>query len=416
MQCILKWHQAYGPVIRVAPNELSICDIDAYLSEIYAQNTKFTKAPYFYEAFDNPHGTVFSQLDKAAHSGEKRLMSHAFSRRNIVGMQHELYGHVHKWVDRLRAYARAGRPIPLSRAAQCLTLDNVAFFSYGSDEGALDSEDFQNELLGQFEAFPKLITVFHFLPFLQTLVNILQRLSPSSSSAGRVIQGSTIGWDRFINQKVRGETNGMILFQSMLERASKNNVQIDRVTTGVYHLTKQPELWHELKRQLQAAIPADNTQPDVTELEKVPLMEAVAKESLRYGCPIRGRNPRIVPEGGMVCGGINIPQRTCVFSAQWYHCTNPSVYPQPELFKPERWLIDDADALHAMNRHLVVFSSGSRNCIGQNLAIIELKLALSQVVLNFEPGETMEPELEYEEYLGLTEPKGPVNITMREGS
>lgn len=80
-----------------------------------------------------------------------------------------------------------------------------------------------------------------------------------------------------------------------------------KVTTGVYHLTKQPELWRELKRQLRAAIPADNTQPDVTELEKVPLMEAVAKESLRYGCPIRGRNPRVVPAGGMVCGGIQIP-------------------------------------------------------------------------------------------------------------
>lgn len=175
----------------MAPNELSINDIDAYLSEIYAQNTKFTKAPYFYEAFDNPHGTVFSQLDKAAHSGEKRLMSHAFSRRNIVGMQHELYGHVHKWVGRLRAHARSGSPIPLSRAAQCLTLDNVAFFSYGSDEGALDSEGFRNELLDQFEAFPKLVMVFHFLPFLQAAVNILQRFSPSSSSAGRVTQVSS---------------------------------------------------------------------------------------------------------------------------------------------------------------------------------------------------------------------------------
>lgn len=177
-----------GPVIRVAPNELSIYDIDTYLSEIYAQNTKFTKAPYFYEAFDNPHGTVFSQRDKAAHSAEKRLMSHAFSRRNIVGMQHELYAHGHKWVEKLRAHVRAGKPIPLSRAAQCLTLDNVSFFSYGSDEGALNSEDFQNELLDQFEAFPKLIAVFHFLPFLQSMVNILQRFSSSSSSAARVNQ------------------------------------------------------------------------------------------------------------------------------------------------------------------------------------------------------------------------------------
>lgn len=176
----------------MAPNELSIYDIDAYLSEIYAQNTKFTKAPYFYNAFDNPHGTVFSQLDKAAHSAEKRLMSHAFSRRNIVGMQHELYGHVYKWIDKMRANVRAGKPIPLSRAAQCLTLDNASFFSYGSAEGALDSEDFQNELLDQFEAFPKLIAIFHFVPFLQSLVNILQRFSSSSSSAARVLQVSFV--------------------------------------------------------------------------------------------------------------------------------------------------------------------------------------------------------------------------------
>lgn len=175
----------------MAPNELSLYDIDAYLSELYAQNTKFTKAPYFYDAFNNPDSTVFSQLDRSAHSAEKRLMSHAFSRRNIVGLQHELYGHVHKWVDRLRAHLRAQRPIPLSRAAQCLTLDNVSLFSYGSNEGALDSENFQSELLEVFEAFPKLVTVFQFVPVVQSLVNLLQRFSSSSSSAARVTKVSS---------------------------------------------------------------------------------------------------------------------------------------------------------------------------------------------------------------------------------
>lgn len=112
----------------MAPNELSLYDIDAYLSELYAQNTKFTKAPYFYDAFNNPDSTVFSQLDRSAHSAEKRLMSHAFSRRNIVGLQHELYGHVHKWVDRLRAHVRAQRTHPAEpRGAvpdtrQCISL------------------------------------------------------------------------------------------------------------------------------------------------------------------------------------------------------------------------------------------------------------------------------------------------------
>ncbi|KAL1860629.1 hypothetical protein Daus18300_009119 [Diaporthe australafricana] len=418
---ILKWHQAYSSVIHVASNELSIFDIDVYLSEIYAQNTKFTKAPCFYDAFNNPHGTVFTQLDKAAHSVEKRLMSHASSRRNIVGTQHQLYEHDHKWIGKLWVYARAQRPIPLSHAVQCLTLDNASFFSYGSAEGALDSKNFRNGLLEQFEAFPKLVMVFQFFPFLQSLANILQRFSSSSSAAAR---GSAIGWDRFIRQKGRGETNGMILFESMLERARKNNIGIDpgrgiangslMLVAGVYHLTKQPELWLELKRQLRVAIPEENTQPDLAELEKVPLMEAVAKESLRVGCPIRGRIPRIVPTGGMVCGGVRIPQGTGVFSAQWYYCRDPNVYYQPQLLQPGRWLVDDANALHAMNRNLVVFSAGSRNCIGQNLAVIELKLALSQIVLNFDPGEAKDSELEFEEYAGLSEPKGLVEITIHE--
>ncbi|KAH8778800.1 cytochrome P450 [Diaporthe sp. PMI_573] len=336
---------------------------------------------------------------------------HAFSRRNIVGLQHELYGHVHRWVERLWEHIRAQRAIPLSRAAQCLTLDNVSYFSYGSDEGALDSEGFQSELLDQFDRFPKLVTVFQFFPLLQSLVNILQRFSSSSSSAARVTEGSTIGWDRFIDQKARGETNGMMLFESMLERARKSNFEIERgrgvangslmlvagtgttaaaITTGVFHLTKQPELWRELKRQLHAAIPAGNTQPDVTELEKLPFMEAVARESLRYGCPVEGTRDSYRRGGGWrVVVSIYPKEKVALtllkenpilspaqemdahvlyrlaFGAPSGNCTDPTIYSQPELFKPERWLVDDAVALHAMNRHFVVFSNGSRNCIGQ---------------------------------------------------
>lgn len=66
----------------------------------------------------------------------------------------------------------------------------MSFFSYGSDEGALDSEDFQSDLLDQFDAFPKLVMAFQYLPFLQSIANILQHFSMSSSSAARVTQVS----------------------------------------------------------------------------------------------------------------------------------------------------------------------------------------------------------------------------------
>lgn len=40
---------------------------------------------------------------------------------------------------------------------------------------------------------------------------------------------------------------------------------------------------------------------------------------------------------------------------------DPDVYPEPQKFIPDRWL---GDYNPKMNRNLVAFSRGSRNCLG----------------------------------------------------
>lgn len=47
-----------------------------------------------------------------------------------------------------------------------------------------------------------------------------------------------------------------------------------------------------------------------------------------------------------------------------------------------------------------------------SLALIELKIAISQIILNFNPGKTTDEELEFEEYVGLSSPKTPVGVTL----
>ena len=49
-------------------------------------------------------------------------------------------------------------------------------------------------------------------------------------------------------------------------------------------------------------------------------------------------------------------------SAYMMH-TDPSVYPNPFDFNPDRWLNDEIDAA-LMKRNLVPFSRGSRSCLG----------------------------------------------------
>lgn len=174
---------------------------------------------------------------------------------------------------------------------------------------------------------------------------------------------------RLLKQKKNGEdTDGLVMFESMMQRAEKSNIVLDpermasngglmlfagkfphhtvrflsplapwnlprsqfvfmtrhrtelsktagtettalSLSTAIFHLTKQPDLWLELDRQLRASLPegcADGYL-DITALEKVPLLDATAKESLRVGCPIPGSLPRVVPEGGWQLRGEMIP-------------------------------------------------------------------------------------------------------------
>ncbi|KAI4098816.1 MAG: hypothetical protein L6R37_006270 [Teloschistes peruensis] len=60
-------------------------------------------------------------------------------------------------------------------------------------------------------------------------------------------------------------------------------------------------------------------------------------------------------------------------SAYFMH-NDPSIYPNPLEFIPDRWL---GDIDPAMNQNLVPFTRGSRNCIGSNLALSEINLALA---------------------------------------
>ena len=58
-------------------------------------------------------------------------------------------------------------------------------------------------------------------------------------------------------------------------------------------------------------------------------------------------------------------RQTEVFGLQMVHHTDPSVWPDPHSFKPERWLIDDEAKLKEMKRFYYPFSFGAHPCIGR---------------------------------------------------
>jgi len=42
---------------------------------------------------------------------------------------------------------------------------------------------------------------------------------------------------------------------------------------------------------------------------------------------------------------------------------NPNIFPEPKMFRPERW-IEAAENGERLDKYMVVFNKGSRNCLG----------------------------------------------------
>lgn len=119
-------------------------------------------------------------------------------------------------------------------------------------------------------------------------------------------------------------------------------------------------------------------------LDQLPYTMAVIKETMRIyppagtmrdgvaGASITDRNGTQYPTEGM---------QATVFHFAVHH--NPRVWKRPLEFLPERWLVSPGDPLYPPENGFRGFELGPRNCIGQDLAQLEIRLVLAMTVRRF---------------------------------
>ncbi|EAS30709.3 cytochrome P450 monooxygenase [Coccidioides immitis RS] len=139
----------------------------------------------------------------------------------------------------------------------------------------------------------------------------------------------------------------------------------------------QPFRYHNEKR---TELPTPQT------LEALPFLNAVIKESLRLRNTAPTLNPRITPTGRKVTIGPcdNVPAGTRVGAFAWCLHRNEEGYPNPRTWDPMRWIVDSSDPkAGARERWWWAFGSGSRQCLGQNLAFELMRFAVTAIYTNF---------------------------------
>ena len=145
------------------------------------------------------------------------------------------------------------------------------------------------------------------------------------------------------------------------------------LTWTLYWIHKIPGVKDKLLQELNDL--GDDAEPMA--IAKLPYLNAVANEALRIYPIIPIVFPRIAKQE-VTIDGHHFPATTSLAPCIYLLHHREDLYPEPQKFKPERFLTRQFAAWEFMP-----FGGGNRRCLGYALAMLEIKLVIATILTNF---------------------------------
>ncbi|KAK6864672.1 Eburicol 14-alpha-demethylase [Apiospora arundinis] len=150
-------------------------------------------------------------------------------------------------------------------------------------------------------------------------------------------------------------------------------------------LAARPDIMEDLYREQVEQLGADLPPLQYEDLAKLPLNQAIIKETLRLHAPIHSimravKQPMPVPGTKYV-----IPPSHVLLSAGGVTATDPTFFPDPDTWEPHRWDKDSpiAPGCKGAASPYLPFGAGRHRCIGEQFANVQLQTITAMVVREF---------------------------------
>jgi cytochrome P450 len=183
-----------------------------------------------------------------------------------------------------------------------------------------------------------------------------------------------------------GEETGMsveeIQAQSYVIIIGGSETTATLLSGAVYYLCTNPKTLEKLTEEIRSSFTSES-EISFNNVSSLKYLLAVLNEALRVYPPIPGSLPREVPGKGARINGEWVPSGTAVAVCQWAACRSKDNFRDPNAFIPERWLGDEKYADDVRDA-CQPFSYGPRNCVGRNLAYMEMRIILARLIWNFD--------------------------------
>ncbi|KAF8954023.1 cytochrome P450 [Flammula alnicola] len=414
-------HEKYGNVVRVGPNELSICDVDVVgplLGNLGLPKGKFWDGRIPETEIVKP---LIAIRDKTEHTRRRRPWTRAFSTLALKGYEELVIKRCTQLVDTI---AVQPHPVDLTTWISFFAYDVMSDLAFGGGSEMMAQGDVSG-LWHLLEAGQKNAIFMSQVPWLGILFlrypNFAEDLKAFRAHARTraVLRKQSGSPHKDIFYHLMDEDGVAMQPPSTAEVTSDGGLAIiagsDTTSSAITHLFYFLMTHPTTYKRLQAEVDElGDDLYDCTKQAHLPYLNAAISESLRLLPPVLCGSQRTpdVGSGGRMLGQYFLPEGNSAFIPTYSLQRDPRCFsPLPDSFIPERWLSEDKrtelepkvfsnknEFVHNTNA-FVPFSAGPTNCAGKNLAWMEMRMLVAMMMqrldLKLEPG--YKPEQWYEE-------------------
>jgi len=153
-------------------------------------------------------------------------------------------------------------------------------------------------------------------------------------------------------------------------------------TTWLFQIMAQrPDVLDRVRKENLEARNGDiNTPLSLQMLESMVYTNAVVKELLRYRPPVIFV-PYVAKKAFPVTPTYTVPRGAMIVPSCYPALHDPEVYPQPDVFDPERWISGDAGE---KSKNWLVFGTGPHNCIAQQYVQLTMTAMIGKAALELD--------------------------------
>ncbi|PIN12030.1 Cytochrome P450 CYP2 subfamily [Handroanthus impetiginosus] len=328
-------------------------------------------------------------------------------------------------VNSLKEASEKGEIVDLSAKIVALNRDMTCLMVCGKkyDDGDLDEKGFKAVIAETMEIGAK-FNVADYFPYIGVLD--LQGLNRKLKDLSRIFDGFL---EKIIDEhikkkkkKKKKEDEDIVDTMMAIMESGEAEFQFDRrhvkavlldllvagmdtsataVDWALSELIRHPQIMEKLQKELETVVGLDHMVEE-SHLDKLEYLDCVVKETLRLH-PVA---PLLVPHESMeesIINGYHIPKKSRIMVNVWAIGRDPSVWPNPDTFSPDRFIGSSID-LRGCDFELIPFGSGRRGCPGLQLGLTIVRLVLAQLVHCFDwklPSGKKPSDLDMSEHFGI---------------